>query len=91
MGIGEIFRGGGQFLKFPLRFIGAFGLANLLGFRLGLLTLRGLVARASRRFGKVIAMQVVDNGELSIDVDDAFSHAVCERLLRKRGAKGMGE
>lgn len=87
--MGEIFRGGGQFLKFPTRFVSAFGLANLLGFRLGLLTLHGLVERVSRRFGKTITMQVAGNGELSIDVDDEFSHAVAEQLLRQRGAGAL--
>ena len=86
--IGTIFRGGGQFLKFPGRFINAFGLANLIGFRLGLLTLDRMVARVSRRCGKEIRMQVVDNGELSIDVDDEFSHQVAERLLTRRSVAG---
>jgi GTP:adenosylcobinamide-phosphate guanylyltransferase len=85
LGVGEIFRGGGQFLKFPKRFIAAFGLANLIGFRLGLFTVRGLLARVSRRFGKRIKVQIAKDGRLAIDVDTEFSHLVAERLLRARG------
>lgn len=84
--VGEIFRGGGQFLKFPKRFIAAFGLANLIGFRLHLFTVRRMLARISKRFGKVLRVQIADNGRLAIDVDNSFSHAVAERLLRADGA-----
>ncbi len=84
LGVGEIFRGGGQFLKFPRRFIVAFGLANLIGFRLGVFTVARFLARVSARFGKRIDAQIVSNGELAIDVDNAFSHQVAERLLQAR-------
>lgn len=84
--VGEIFREGGQFLKFPRRFIAAFGLVTLIGFRLRLLTVRRLLARISRRFGKQVAVQFADDGRLAIDVDTEFSHMVAERLLRERGA-----
>jgi GTP:adenosylcobinamide-phosphate guanylyltransferase len=83
--VGEIFRHGGQFLKFPRRFIAAFGLGTLIGFRLGLFTVDRLLDRLSRRFGKRIRIQMADRGELAIDVDTEFSHLVAERLLRARG------
>jgi GTP:adenosylcobinamide-phosphate guanylyltransferase len=83
--VGEIFRGGGQFLKFPKRFIAAFGIANLIGFRLHLFTVRRMLARISRRFGKKAVVQITDDGRLAIDVDNAFSHQVAERLLRADG------
>jgi hypothetical protein len=83
--VGEIFRGGGQFLKFPKRFIDAFGLANLIGFRLHLFTVQRMLARVSKRFGKTLRVQITDNGRLAIDVDNTFSHAVAERLLRADG------
>jgi GTP:adenosylcobinamide-phosphate guanylyltransferase len=83
--VGEIFRGGGQFLKFPRRFIAAFGLANLIGFRLRLFTVERMLARISKRFGKTLRVQITDNGRLAIDVDNAFSHAVAEQLLRADG------
>lgn len=80
----EIFRGGGQFLKFPGRFIAAFGLVNLIGFRLGLFRVDQLLRRISRRFGKSIKVKIADNGRLAIDVDTPFSHQVAERLLLAR-------
>lgn len=83
--VGEIFRGGGQFLKFPKRFIAAFGLANLIGFRLNLFTVERMLARVSRRFGKTVKARIVDDGRLAIDVDTEFSHLVAERLLRAKG------
>lgn len=85
---GEIFRHGGQFLKFPRRFIAAFGIGTLIGFRLRLFTVERLLERLSRRFGKRIKVQVASHGELAIDVDTEFSHQVAERLLR---ARGVGE
>lgn len=91
MSVGEIFRGGGQFLKFPRRFIGAFGLVNLIGFRLGLFDVARFLVRISHRFGKRISAQIVRNGELAIDVDNEFSHRVAERLLLARaGRAGNG-
>jgi GTP:adenosylcobinamide-phosphate guanylyltransferase len=84
--VGEIFRQGGQFLKFPRRFVAAFGLVTLVGFRLGLWTTETLLARISRRFGKKVAVQIVQNGRLAIDVDTEFSHQVAERLLVSRKA-----
>jgi hypothetical protein len=83
----EIFRGGGQFLKFPKRFIAAFGLTNLIGFRLSLFSIRRMEARLSKRFHRVIRTFVVDHGELAIDVDTEFSHEVAERLLAARRAE----
>lgn len=88
--VGEIFRGGGQFLKFPKRFIAAFGLANLIGFRLKLLTVDRMLARVSKRFRKVVKAQITNDGQLAIDVDTEFSHAVAERLLRARGVRERG-
>jgi GTP:adenosylcobinamide-phosphate guanylyltransferase len=83
--VAEIFRGGGQFLKFPQRFISAFGLANLIAFRLNLFTTERMLERVSRRFGKRVKVQIADDGRLAIDVDTEFSHLVAERLLRAKG------
>jgi hypothetical protein len=85
LGLGEVFRGGGQFLKFPKRFIKAFGLSNLIGFRLGLFTTTRMLARISKRFGKVVKVQIAADGRLAIDVDNEFSHSVAERLLKAKG------
>lgn len=83
--VAEIFRGGGQFLKFPKRFIAAFGLSNLIGFRLNLFTVDRMLARVSRRFGRKVVVQVATEGALAIDVDTEFSHLVAERILKQRG------
>lgn len=83
--VAEIFRGGGQFLKFPKRFVAAFGLLNLIGFRLNLFTVDRMLARLSRHFGKRVKAQIVGDGRLAIDVDTEFSHLVAERLLRAQG------
>lgn len=83
--VGEIFRGGGQFLKFPKRFIAAFGLSNLIAFRLRLFTVERMLARVSKRFGKKVKVQVATDGRLAIDVDTEFSHLVAGRLLRAKG------
>jgi GTP:adenosylcobinamide-phosphate guanylyltransferase len=83
--VAEIFRGGGQFLKFPKRFIAAFGLVNLVAFRLRLFTLEGMQARIARRYGKSVKAQIVDDGSLAIDVDTEFTRLVAERMLRARG------
>lgn len=88
LSVAEIFRGGGQFLKFPKRFINAFGLSNLIGFQLRLFNTDRMLARVSKRFGKQVKVRIADNGELAIDVDTEFSHLVAERLLRKRGVTG---
>lgn len=85
LAVGEIFRGGGQFLKFPKRFVAAFGLSNLIGFRLRLFTVQRMLARVSKRFGKQIRVQIANDGRLAIDVDNAFSHKVAERLLTAEG------
>ena len=87
LGLGEVFRGGGQFLKFPKRFIAAFGLLNLVGFRLGLFTTTRMLARISKRFGKQVKVQIATDGRLAIDVDTEFSHQVAERLLRAKGVE----
>ena len=80
----EVFRGGGQFLKFPRRFVAAFGLVNLIGFRLGLFTVGRMGRRVSRRFGKKLVVMVSEDGRHAIDVDTELSHRVAERLLRAK-------
>ncbi|MBC7987114.1 MAG: nucleotidyltransferase family protein [Sphingomonadaceae bacterium] len=85
LSVAEIFRRGGQFLKFPRRFIEAFGLVNLIGFRLNLFRVDQLLRRISRRFGRKVVAKIVNDGRLAIDVDTEFSHMVAERLLRAKG------
>ena len=87
----EIFREGGQFLKFPRRFIGAFGALNLIGYRLGVLRTSTMLDRISRRFGKRIRVQIADRGRFAIDVDDQISYEITEQLLLADGVKPVAK
>ena len=80
----EIFRSGGQFAKHSGRIVKAFGLANLIRFRLGIGTLSGAFRRFSRRFGFAIEAIIMEDGALAIDVDNERTHAVAETLLTRR-------
>jgi len=80
----ETFRSGGQFVKHPMRIIGAFGLLNLIRFRFGIGTLAETFARFSRRFRMTIAPVILSDGAVAIDVDNARSHGVATELLERR-------
>lgn len=80
----ETFRSGGQFVKHPLRIIGAFGLINLIRFRFGIGTLDQAFVRFSRRFRMTIAPVVLSDGAVAIDVDNARSHGVATQVLEQR-------
>ncbi len=80
----EIMRGGGQFVKFPSRIAKAFGVVNLVRFYLGWGTKEKLFAKVSRRFGFQLKPIVMDNGYCAIDVDNARTFEVTEKLLAKR-------
>lgn len=80
----EAFRSGGQFVKHPLRILGAFGLLNLLRFRFGIGTLGATFARFSRRFRITIVPIVLTDGAVAIDVDNARSKQVATQLLEQR-------
>lgn len=82
----EIFRSGGQFIKFPRRIAQAFGVLNLIRFYFGWGTRAKLFENVSRRFGFKVTTIVLSNGEYAIDVDEERSFAVTERLLAKRAA-----
>jgi GTP:adenosylcobinamide-phosphate guanylyltransferase len=77
----EIFRGGGQFAKKAQRIIDAFGLFNLLLLRLRLVSLKGGLARISRRIGLDIAPVILADGRNAIDVDNSRTHAVVTQLI----------
>lgn len=83
----EVFRGGGQFAKFPLRILKAFGLLNLIRFRYGLATLGGAFAGFGKRFGMEIRPVLVSDGALAIDVDNERTLHVAETLLSERNAE----
>lgn len=86
----EAFRGGGQFAKFPMRIVKAFGLLNLIRFRYGLATLDGAFRGFSRRFGLTIRPVLVSDGALAIDVDNERTLHVAETILGERGS-ALGE
>jgi GTP:adenosylcobinamide-phosphate guanylyltransferase len=82
----EIMRSGGQFMKFPRRIAQAFGVMNLVRFKLGWGTKEKLFAQVSRRFGFKLSPIVLSNGEFAIDVDEKRSFGVTEKLLARRAA-----
>lgn len=77
----EAFRGGGQFVKKPLRVMLAFGLINLLRFRFGLGPIHHIFARISRHLNLEVAPLLVSNGATAIDVDNERSLRVTEALM----------
>lgn len=81
----EAFRGGGQFVKKPIRVMRAFGLINLLRFRFGLGPIHHIFQRISRHLKVDIAPLLVSDGATAIDVDNARSLAVTEMLMWRRG------
>ncbi|MFN2098865.1 NTP transferase domain-containing protein [Altererythrobacter sp. MF3-039] len=80
----EIFRQGGQFVKYPSRIAKAFGVLNLLRYFLGTGDREKLFQQVSRRFGFPLRTIVLSNGEFAIDVDNERTYAVADKLLAKR-------
>ncbi|MEM6908570.1 MAG: NTP transferase domain-containing protein [Pseudomonadota bacterium] len=84
LGAAEIMRQGGQFVKFPRRIIKAFGLMNLIRFRLGTGSKEKLFEQISRRFGiKLVPIELSD-GHYAIDVDNERTFAVTQKILKRR-------
>lgn len=83
----EAFRHGGQFAKKPERVIKAFGILNLIRFKLGRNTIEEIFGFISRRFKVDIRPLVLSDGRLAIDVDNERTHRVAEEILA-RGAAG---
>ena len=79
----EAFRGGGQFVKKPLRVMRAFGLINLLRFRFGLGPIHHVFRRISRHLNIEIAPLLISNGATAIDVDNERSLRVTEALMTR--------
>ena len=80
----EIMREGGQFVKFPRRIIKAFGLINLIRFRLGTGSKEKLFEQISKRFGFKLTPVVLSDGHYAIDVDNERTYAVTEKILKRR-------
>ena len=92
----EIMREGGQFVKYPSRIIKAFGLMNLIRFRLGWGSKEKLFAQVSRRFGYKLVPVVLSDGHYAIDVDNERTLNVTEKILKRRegdrsGGDGHGD
>ena len=79
----EAFRGGGQFVKKPLRVMQAFGFVNLLRFRFGLGPIHHIFRRISRHMGVEVAPLLVSDGATAIDVDNERSLRVTEALMQR--------
>ena len=82
----EAFRGGGQFIKKPLRVLRAFGILNLLRFRFGLGPLHVMFDRLGRHMQLKLVPILVSDGAAAIDVDNKRSLAVTEEVMAIRAA-----
>ena len=80
----RIFRGGGQFAKHPVRIVAAFGILNLIRFRLRRLSLEAMMARLSRMFGLSVRAVEMADGRLAIDVDNDRTYGIAAELLVAR-------
>jgi GTP:adenosylcobinamide-phosphate guanylyltransferase len=86
----EVMREGGQFMKYPSRIIKAFGLINLVRFRMGWGSKEKLFAQISRRFGFKLVPVVLSDGHYAIDVDEERTLAVTEKILKRREGDRTG-
>ncbi len=84
----EAFREGGQFMSHVGRIRKAFGLWNLIRFRLKMDTIYSAMERMSKRFGVRIVAHVFDDGKLAIDVDNERTWRVTEELIAARQGGG---
>ena len=80
----EVMRGGGQFIKFPSRIIKAFGLMNLVRFKLGNSSKEKLFAQISKRFGFKVVPIELSEGAYAIDVDNERTFNVTDKILKQR-------
>ena len=81
----EAFRGGGQFIKKPVRIARAFGVINLLRFRFGLGPLHIVFDRLGRHMRLKLVPVLVSDGAAAIDVDNERSHRVTQEVMAARG------
>lgn len=81
----DSFREGGQFAKYPARIVKAFGLINLIRFRLGIDPIHRAFRAISRRFGVRVVPWIVSDGRLAIDVDNERTHRVAEEIIARDG------
>lgn len=79
----EAFRGGGQFIKTKGRIAQAFGIVNLVRFRLGWWSVDTAMAAISRRFGVKVRAFLLAQGAYAVDVDNERTYKIAEMLLAK--------
>lgn len=80
----EAFRQGGQFIKAKGRIAKAFGLINLIRFRLGWWSVDKAMKAISRRFGVTVRACRLEDGAYAVDVDNERTYKVAELLLEQR-------
>jgi CTP:molybdopterin cytidylyltransferase MocA len=80
----EAFRQGGQFIKTKGRIAKAFGVHNLIRFRLGWFKLDSAFRAMSRRFGVRVLPYMAEDGAYAVDVDNPRTYAIAEVLLKQR-------
>lgn len=80
----EPFRGGGQFIKTKGAILNAFGLINLIRFRMRWWRFDQMLEVVSKRFGVKIAAHIFDDGAYAIDVDNQRTYDIAEMLLAER-------
>lgn len=80
----EAFRQGGQFMKNIGRIASAFGVLNLIRFRLGWSSVDGAMAAISRRFKVKVRAFLLKEGAYAVDVDNERTYRIAEMLLAKR-------
>ncbi len=79
--VAKVFKDGGQFAKYPMRIVSAFGFMNLIRFRLGLGTLEGAFTRFSRKIRTKIVPVILSDGKCAIDVDNERTHAIATAIM----------
>lgn len=80
----EAFRQGGQFIKTKGRIAKAFGIINLIRFRLGWWTLDTGFRAISRALKTRVVPYMAEDGAYAVDVDNPRTYAIAEILLKQR-------
>ena len=80
----EAFRQGGQFIKTKGRIAKAFGIVNLIRFRLGWWKLDAAFRAISRALKTRVVPYMAADGANAVDVDNSRTYAIAEILLKQR-------
>ena len=82
--IAQVFREGGQFVKYPERVLKAFGFVNLIGYRFALFKVADAIVRVGKRHGVNFAAVEMPFPEAPIDVDNERTARIAEEILIAR-------